>query len=114
MNYFFIKKPMKLSKYIIVVLLSVLFISGCKSVKNTLTGKQKNTDEFLVKKKSPLVLPPNFDDLPKPLTEINTIDNQSENIDFSSVLVESKNEKKVSKKTGKSLEKKISNILNSN
>ena len=45
---------MKLSKYIIVVLLSVLFISGCKSVKNTLTGKQKNTDEFLVKKKIPI------------------------------------------------------------
>ena len=28
--------------------------------------KKNNTDEFLIEKKSPLVLPPNFDELPEP------------------------------------------------
>ena len=37
------------------------------SVKRGLTGtKQKSTDEFLVKKKDPLILPPDFDSLPSP------------------------------------------------
>lgn len=37
------------------------------SVKRGLTGqKQKSTDEFLVKKKDPLIFPPNFEDLPTP------------------------------------------------
>ena len=29
-------------------------------------GKQRNSDEFLVKKKAPLVLPPDFEQLPEP------------------------------------------------
>ena len=29
-------------------------------------GKEKSTDEFLVKKKDPLILPPDFDRLPSP------------------------------------------------
>ena len=37
------------------------------SVKRGLTGQKSNsTDEFLVEKKDPLVLPPNFEDLPEP------------------------------------------------
>ena len=31
--------------------------------------------EFLINKKTPLSLPPNFDDLPKPISEANTDDN---------------------------------------
>ena len=56
----------------IVYLSSILFlITACAdtwtSVKRGLTGqKQNSTDEFLVEKKDPLVLPPNFEDLPMP------------------------------------------------
>ncbi len=47
-----------------------LVITSCQSVKNALTGvKQENSDEFLVQKKNPLVLPPDFTDLPKPFEE---------------------------------------------
>jgi len=56
------------------IILSVsifLLLSSCggtwDSVKRGLTGqKQKSTDEFLVEKKDPLILPPNFDELPTP------------------------------------------------
>ena len=37
------------------------------SVKRGLSGqKEASTDEFLVEKKDPLILPPEFDDLPQP------------------------------------------------
>ena len=45
----------------------MLVTASCQSVKNALSGaKQENSDEFLVQKKNPLVLPPNFNDLPEP------------------------------------------------
>ena len=56
----------------IIYLSSILFlITACAdtwgSVKRGLTGqKQNSTDEFLVEKKDPLILPPNFEDLPAP------------------------------------------------
>jgi len=37
------------------------------SVKRGLTGeKKKSTDEFLIQKKNPLILPPDYKDLPLP------------------------------------------------
>ena len=45
------------------------------SVKRGLTGKkQTSTDEFLVEKKDPLVLPPNFEDLPIPQKRLDNVD----------------------------------------
>ena len=57
-------------KNIIFSLLFFIFLTSCNSwdsVKRGLTGaKEKSTDEFLVKKKDPLILPPDFDSLPTP------------------------------------------------
>ena len=40
---------------------------SCQSVKDALSGKKyESSDEFLVIKKNPLVLPPDFNELPKP------------------------------------------------
>jgi len=53
--------------YIVFVLATLLFISSCGSVKKAFTNERKNSsDEFLVQKKSPLIMPPEFDDLPNP------------------------------------------------
>ena len=42
-------------------------ITSCESLREGLTGsKNLSTDEFLVKKKDPLVLPPDFENLPNP------------------------------------------------
>ena len=42
-------------------------ITSCESIREGLTGsKNQSTDEFLVKKKDPLVLPPDFENLPNP------------------------------------------------
>ena len=48
------------------------FLLGCQSVKDGLTlQKQSGADEFLVKKKNPLVLPPEFNQLPTPENNTN-------------------------------------------
>ena len=52
----------------------VFLVTSCgntmDSVTRGMTGaKSKSTDEFLVQKKDPLVLPPNYEDLPLPSGE---------------------------------------------
>jgi hypothetical protein len=45
----------------------LLFLNACSGIAEGLGGsKKKGSDEFLVEKKSPLVLPPNFGELPYP------------------------------------------------
>ena len=52
---------------IILIFLMLLVTSSCQTLKNAVSGaKQENSDEFLVQKKHPLVLPPDFGDLPVP------------------------------------------------
>ena len=47
--------------------LILLFLNSCGTVAEGLGGsKKKRSDEFLVEKKSPLVLPPSFGELPEP------------------------------------------------
>ena len=57
-----------MSKYKIIILITFLFfVSGCGVVKEGFKSpKQKTSDEFLVEKKSPLVMPPEFNELPVP------------------------------------------------
>ena len=62
-------------KKITLSLIVLFFATSCSgtwdSVKRGLTGQKKNsTDEFLVEKKDPLVLPPNFEDLPEPASAL--------------------------------------------
>ena len=52
-------------------ILLLVFLTSCAnswdSVKRGLTGTKKSSaDEFLVKKKDPLILPPDFESLPSP------------------------------------------------
>ena len=55
---------------IFLILLMMLVTASCQSIKNAVSGvKQENSDEFLVQKKNPLVLPPDFTDLPEPFEE---------------------------------------------
>ena len=59
----------KFSFYLIVF---SIFLTSCQSIKDGLSGnKSENSDEFLVKKKNPLVMPPKFMELPKPGEETN-------------------------------------------
>ena len=61
-----------ISKFFLVLIIFI-FLKGCgnslSELKETMTGqKVTNTDEFLIKKKDPLVLPPEYEKLPLPKT----------------------------------------------
>ena len=50
------------------LLFLLLFLYSCGSVGEALQGKKRSDqgDEFLINKKNPLAMPPDFDKLPKP------------------------------------------------
>ena len=99
-----------MKKIIFIIILSFA-LTSCQSAKDAFTLKKRNsTDEFLVEKKSPLVLPPSFGKLPLPNDgEFN--ENQSEDAKDVEILINN-DEKTLSKKTEKktkptSIEKSI-------
>ena len=52
---------------IFLLIICIGFVYSCGVVKEGFKSPKKNkSDEFLVEKKSPLVLPPNFNELPEP------------------------------------------------
>jgi len=61
-------------KKLIFCLFLLNLLSACETAREGFTLKKKdNSDEFLVEKKSPLVMPPNYNDLPEPKDfQINT------------------------------------------
>ena len=56
-----------------IILLSFLYIlTSCGTLKEGFSNQKKNNnDEFLVEKKSPLIMPPDYNELPVPNAESN-------------------------------------------
>ena len=70
-----------------IFLIILFFLSSCGTIKEGFTNqKKKSTDEFLVEKKSPLVMPPNFNELPIP-NQTKEID-QKKDDNFKSLITE--------------------------
>tara|TARA_B100000929_G_scaffold256723_1_gene219092 strand:+ start:326 stop:649 length:324 start_codon:yes stop_codon:yes gene_type:complete len=99
------------------IVIIFFLLSACggtlDSVKRGLSGQKKvSTDEFLVEKKDPLVLPPGYYDLPEPgQTEM---DEDLDEKDISSILkVENNNQNTDSSET-KGLEESILKKINEN
>ena len=66
----------------VMLFLTIIFFTfqSCQTVKEGFTSqKKKSTDEFLVEKKSPLVMPPDFNELPLPKISENIEENEPEN-----------------------------------
>ena len=70
---------MKKFKINTLIVLSFIFLQSCGTIKEGFSSQKKNSsDEFLVEKKSPLVMPPNFDELPSPkINEVETEENSN-------------------------------------
>jgi len=54
-------------KKVLPIIIILLILTSCQSAKDAFSLQKRNsTDEFLVEKKSPLVLPPSYGELPMP------------------------------------------------
>ena len=99
---------MKIISILTFSILVLTSISGCQSMKDTFTLKKKgDVEQFLIKKKNPLVLPPEFEKLPNPKNEkeVIAIDDK---IDLEKIMEGSKDsESNISE--SKDLEKSILN-----
>jgi hypothetical protein len=105
---------MKLLKFFLILSLYIL-VSSCGTVKEAFTNQKKNSsDEFLVEKKSPLVMPPDYNDLPVPNTQ-NNVEENSKNIE-SLITNNEKGDKKDnnSKGSDQNLEKTLLNKIKKN
>ena len=72
---------MKEIKILIIIIIPVIFLNACGTVKDGFRSQKKDSvDEFLVEKKSPLVMPPDFDELPMPNENQNTVKNETTDI----------------------------------
>lgn len=67
---------------ILFLLNAILLFYSCGTVKEGFINQKKNSnDEFLVEKKSPLVLPPDYDELPIPNANENIADDENNKIE---------------------------------
>ena len=73
------------------IIISILALNSCGTVSEGFSSQKKNSiDEFLVEKKSPLVMPPDFNELPLP-KQINQINENEQETNLRSLLTD-KNE----------------------
>jgi hypothetical protein len=82
---------MLIKKYKILILLGIasLFFNNCSTVGKAFDPQRKNnSEEFLVEKKSPLSMPPDFDELPVP--QNNGKNQQDQNTDIELLITKTK------------------------
>ncbi len=81
----------KNTKFSILLILSTILLSNCSSVQKAFDPQNKNTsEEFLVEKKSPLSMPPSFEELPIPSNQKIDKENHTNNIE--SLITEKNND----------------------
>ena len=99
---------MKKINQVIFIYLTFIILNSCAAVQEGFSSNKKSgSDEFLVEKKAPLVMPPNYDELPIPKPENQQNEEKSDNI---KKLISDENtnaNKSISSDNDNSLEKNI-------
>ena len=100
-------------------LIAIIFLlNSCQGVKDALEGKRrsKTGDEFLIEKKNPLTLPPNFEDLPEPVdtTKVNETSESENEDDLQKIIAQSEGISNQEINTSESLEGLILEEINNN
>ena len=84
----------KIFNKILVIITLCLFITGCNSVKKAFDPQRKNSsEEFLVEKKLPLSMPPEFNELPVPSND--KVDKESQISNIEALITEKNNNEKL-------------------
>ena len=104
----------KNTKFSLLIIFATILLSNCSTVQKAFDPENKNnSDEFLVEKKSPLSIPPSFEELPVPSSE--KVDKESQINNIESLITEkSNNEKSANVDTDKDFEQSILDKIKNN
>ena len=75
---------MKIIDKTLVILITILFLNSCSGFK--LKKKSSSGEEFLIEKKDPLVLPPDYSELPEPNEQSNESIKEDDQIKLETIL----------------------------
>tara|TARA_B100000575_G_C23039150_1_gene598090 strand:- start:659 stop:982 length:324 start_codon:yes stop_codon:yes gene_type:complete len=104
-------------KFVYIILVFFIYLTGCQSIKDGLEGnkKTKSAEEFLIQKKNPLVLPPDYSKLPLPKNNSEQELKAQNEFDLEKIIKkDSKAVKNNSLETNSSLEKSIIDKIKDN
>ena len=102
----------------LIIIIALIFVYSCSGAKDALQGKKRSeqSDEFLVEKKNPLELPPDFGDLPVPLEqgegEIIQVNNEQDIKNILELDTNEENSQETNNQSNQSLEKFILEKIN--
>ena len=107
---------MKKHKFYIIFLSLVIILSSCQKFSEGMTGskRSKTSDEFLVHKKKPLVMPPDFDDMPSPRQNKQELSASSESIEDLLNIKKKENDESFESGNDSSLEQSILKKIKTN
>ncbi|RPG04896.1 MAG: DUF3035 domain-containing protein [Pelagibacteraceae bacterium TMED267] len=71
---------MNIFKKILVFLSMAILLSGCNTLRKGFEPDKRSGEEFLVEKKSPLVMPPDFNELPIPNQETVVVEKRKSSV----------------------------------
>ena len=95
-----------IKKKLLMLLITLVFLTSCDSFKRAVTGeKKKPGSEFMVIKKEPLTLPPDFTDLPEPEEE--DVSEEEETVEVKKILKGITNNTEISTGASEGLEDSI-------
>ncbi len=108
---------MKKIKFIILISILSILLQSCGTLKEGFKSQKKNsTDEFLVEKKSPLVMPPEFEELPIPKIDddIDSFNNENNSNNIEKLISNNDSEVSNSVEPNENFEKSIINQIKKN
>ena len=97
------------TKNFFLFLITLIILSGCSGAKDALQGKKRSdsSDEFLIEKKNPLTKPPDYNELPVPISEENSYTENNEAGDIEILLKKNKTNTTSSEQKNNNLEQSI-------
>ena len=97
---------MKIINKTLVILITILFLNSCAGFK--LKKKSSSGEEFLIEKKDPLILPPDYSKLPEPNEQISQPNEEDDEIKLETIFNgDSSNVNSDDKKTEPGIKKSI-------
>ena len=97
------------NKNFFIFLIALIVLAGCTGAKDALQGKKRSdgSDEFLIEKKNPLTKPPDYNELPVPISEENSYTENDESEDIEILLKKNKTNSNSSEQKNNNLEQSI-------